>query len=260
MRRAFTLIELLVVISIIALLIAILLPALGAARNSAIKTQCLANQKQMVTSSIAFATDEKKGRLIPASISDSGRYQSMTLVVDKDRLPASLDVNYAGAREFEEYGYPFELWGDPGRDGFEPFFQDYDPGVYPPAGVLAKRLTHGYQYLGGIEEWRSVPGVTGVIPGLSPLTLDEMTSEKTMVACMLYQREGQAWGEAGGNQWIGSPAHGLNGDVPDGANHVFADGSGSWIPFTQTRELHSHTPNSNFYYYQEDLGDLIPPL
>ena len=59
MRRAFTLIELLVVVSIIALLIAILLPVLGSVRRSAQSTQCLINQRQLAIGSSAYAADNR---------------------------------------------------------------------------------------------------------------------------------------------------------------------------------------------------------
>jgi prepilin-type N-terminal cleavage/methylation domain-containing protein len=56
-RQGFTLIELLVVISIIALLIAILLPALGAARDSARNIQCLSNVRQHAIGAYSHVTD-----------------------------------------------------------------------------------------------------------------------------------------------------------------------------------------------------------
>jgi len=58
-NRGFTLIELLVVIAIIALLIGILLPALGKARNSARTMKCLSNNKSMATSMALYAGEYK---------------------------------------------------------------------------------------------------------------------------------------------------------------------------------------------------------
>lgn len=70
-RVEFTLIELLVVIAILAILAGLLLPSLNSARETARKSSCLSNQKQIGIAALAYIGDNDDYLPMMGDLNDS---------------------------------------------------------------------------------------------------------------------------------------------------------------------------------------------
>ncbi len=117
---AFTLIELLVSISIIAILAAILLPAIGMVKRSAQSIRCCSNQRQLIMAVLAYAQDND-GYLVSYRINNVQWYDTLAPYAEAENTSGTLNMNgnsvfmscpawnYSGAAHWTKLGYGMPL-------------------------------------------------------------------------------------------------------------------------------------------------------
>lgn len=233
-RRAFTLIELLVVIAIIAILAAMLLPALSRAKERSKRVACLSNLRQIGVATFAYAA-ENADKVVPAG---GGTYplqfnESDAAITSWKTL--GLNITQTNSRS---------VWGCPNRPEFPMFDQTY------------RQFLIGYQYYGGITKWNNN---LGTFNSASPVKIAQAKPTWMLAADVVAKPDGTSWvfpttPESG---WSTLPAHkNPVGGTPAGGNEVFIDGSARWIKLNQMLFVHSWNVARELYIYQEDLGDL----
>jgi prepilin-type N-terminal cleavage/methylation domain-containing protein len=248
-RGGFTLIELLVVIAIIAILAALLLPALARAKARGQRTACLSNLKQIGVGALVYASDVTD-LVPPASL-------NLYPVQINSGDEAFNAWTAAGAPVIPANGVSQSVWDCPTRPGFPKW--------------AGSQVVIGYQYYGGIINW-----INAYDDAQSASPIKTTTSQPDWVLCadLVAQPDGINWSLPGANTianasgWSFLPAHegdGGGGLYPVGGNEVFIDGSAAWFKTghgstTPWRTYHSWADPStggglrNLYIYQADVG------
>ena len=168
-RKAFTLIELLVVISIIALLIAILLPVLSNVRYESANFMCLSRQRQFAIATTAYCTDNKD--LYPDRGIDNNRSEPLwarwaaRMWIDKN-VDDNLDVVLGDYMDKD-----IAVWCCPQYDGA------HGSGRWPAASSTARAIaTTAGRPTVSMADYASTPPATPTDIPTTPATAEKSAS------------------------------------------------------------------------------------
>jgi prepilin-type N-terminal cleavage/methylation domain-containing protein len=244
----FTLIELLVVIAIIAILAAMLLPALATAKERSQRTKCLSNLRQIGVGMNMYANDYQQVLMSAKPTSDDNPptapfvqfaiYNTSVGAI----AAAGVALNTNGPNVWSCPNIPGLPWPDPAND----------------------QWVIGYQYYGGFSSWTPP---TGTIPGThSPVKLTQSQPFWCLAADMIVKVNG-VWGGVDTDIPLDAqiacksmPQHREgNRPYPEGGNEVFIDGSARFCQVATMYQFSTWAPGTRQFWMYQSLADITEP-